>query len=115
VPIRKPGKLPGARMSIEYSLEYGQGQLDIHADALERGQGVVVIDDLLATGLLLNVATARGVVAAVAADPPDRGHCGCAAALRDAIVTSLDSVSDERLRQLGPILDRYRESRAGEG
>lgn len=38
IPIRKPGKLPAARMSIEYSLEYGTDQLDIHADALQPGQ-----------------------------------------------------------------------------
>ena len=50
VPVRKPGKLPAARMSIEYSLEYGENQLDIHADALEPGQNAVIIDDLLATG-----------------------------------------------------------------
>jgi adenine phosphoribosyltransferase len=50
VPIRKPGKLPGARMTIEYALEYGQNQLDIHADALAAGQRVVVVDDLIATG-----------------------------------------------------------------
>jgi adenine phosphoribosyltransferase len=50
VPIRKPGKLPAARMSVEYSLEYGDSQLDIHADALARGERVVIIDDLLATG-----------------------------------------------------------------
>jgi adenine phosphoribosyltransferase len=50
VPIRKPGKLPAARMSVEYALEYGSGQLDIHADALTHGQSVVVVDDLLATG-----------------------------------------------------------------
>ncbi len=50
VPVRKPGKLPAARMSVEYSLEYGTGQLDIHQDALERGQRVVIVDDLLATG-----------------------------------------------------------------
>ena len=50
VPIRKPGKLPAARMSMEYTLEYSQGQLDIHADALERGQRAVIVDDLLATG-----------------------------------------------------------------
>ena len=50
VPVRKPGKLPAARMSVEYELEYGSGQLDIHADALEEGQGVVIVDDLLATG-----------------------------------------------------------------
>jgi adenine phosphoribosyltransferase len=50
VPIRKPGKLPAARMSVEYTLEYGESQLDIHADALSPGERVVIIDDLLATG-----------------------------------------------------------------
>jgi adenine phosphoribosyltransferase len=50
VPVRKPGKLPAAHMSVEYSLEYGTGQLDIHADAIDRGQRVVIVDDLLATG-----------------------------------------------------------------
>jgi adenine phosphoribosyltransferase len=50
VPIRKPGKLPAARMSIEYTLEYGNSQLDIHEDALKRGDRVVLVDDLLATG-----------------------------------------------------------------
>ena len=50
VPVRKPGKLPAARMSVEYSLEYGTNRLDIHEDALERGQRVVIVDDLLATG-----------------------------------------------------------------
>ncbi len=50
VPVRKPGKLPSARMSVEYALEYGNGQLDIHADALQEGDRVVIVDDLLATG-----------------------------------------------------------------
>jgi len=50
IPVRKPGKLPAARMSVEYSLEYGTGQLDIHEDALTRGDRVVIVDDLLATG-----------------------------------------------------------------
>jgi adenine phosphoribosyltransferase len=50
VPIRKPGKLPAARMTIEYTLEYGANQLDIHADALAAGQRCVIVDDLLATG-----------------------------------------------------------------
>ncbi len=50
VPIRKPGKLPAAHMSIEYALEYGEGQLDIHSDALSVGDSVVIVDDLLATG-----------------------------------------------------------------
>lgn len=50
VPVRKPGKLPAARMSIEYTLEYGDSQLDIHEDALEAGERAYVVDDLLATG-----------------------------------------------------------------
>jgi adenine phosphoribosyltransferase len=50
VPVRKPGRLPAERMSVEYSLEYGSGQLDIHADALARGARAIVVDDLLATG-----------------------------------------------------------------
>ncbi len=55
IPVRKPGKLPAARMQVEYSLEYGSGQLDIHADALDKSDSVVIIDDVLATG-----GTARG-------------------------------------------------------
>jgi adenine phosphoribosyltransferase len=50
VPVRKPGKLPAARMSVEYSLEYGQNQLDIHEDAMPRGAVAYIVDDLLATG-----------------------------------------------------------------
>ncbi len=50
VPVRKPGKLPAARMSIEYTLEYGDSQLDIHQDALQPGERAYVVDDLLATG-----------------------------------------------------------------
>jgi adenine phosphoribosyltransferase len=50
VPVRKPGKLPAARMSVEYSLEYGESQLDIHEDAIESGRRAVIVDDLLATG-----------------------------------------------------------------
>ncbi len=50
VPVRKPGKLPAARMSVEYSLEYGESQLDIHQDALLPGARACIVDDLLATG-----------------------------------------------------------------
>ena len=50
VPVRKPGKLPAQHMSIEYSLEYGESQLDIHSDALAPGTKAIIIDDLLATG-----------------------------------------------------------------
>ncbi len=50
VPVRKPGKLPGATISEEYALEYGTNSLEIHADAIDHGARVVVVDDLLATG-----------------------------------------------------------------
>ena len=48
--VRKPGKLPAKRMSIEYSLEYGQNQLDIHEDALTAMDRAFIVDDVLATG-----------------------------------------------------------------
>jgi adenine phosphoribosyltransferase len=50
VPVRKPGKLPGAVTGVDYALEYGTDRLEIHSDALSQGQRVLVIDDLLATG-----------------------------------------------------------------
>ncbi len=50
VPVRKPKKLPHTVRSIEYVLEYGTDQLEIHADAIEPGQNVLIIDDVLATG-----------------------------------------------------------------
>ena len=50
VPVRKPGKLPAAHMRVEYALEYGTGELDIHSDALHRDAAVVIVDDLIATG-----------------------------------------------------------------
>ncbi len=50
VPVRKPGKLPAQTISVEYSLEYGTNTLEMHVDAIEPGQQVLVVDDLLATG-----------------------------------------------------------------
>jgi adenine phosphoribosyltransferase len=50
VPARKFGKLPGRTVREQYSLEYGEDVLELQADALARGQKVVVVDDLLATG-----------------------------------------------------------------
>jgi adenine phosphoribosyltransferase len=50
VPVRKPGKLPAATCRVEYELEYGSNALEIHKDAIERGQRVLIVDDLLATG-----------------------------------------------------------------
>jgi adenine phosphoribosyltransferase len=50
IPVRKPGKLPHEKLTEEYALEYGTNSLEIHADALARGERVLVVDDLLATG-----------------------------------------------------------------
>ncbi len=71
VPIRKEGKLPHIKLNASYSLEYGEATVEIHKDALQKGQRVVIIDDLLATGGTA-VATAElvekcgGVVAGIA-------------------------------------------------
>lgn len=50
VPVRKPGKLPGATHETSYDLEYGSNVLQVHRDALEPGERVLVVDDVLATG-----------------------------------------------------------------
>jgi adenine phosphoribosyltransferase len=50
VPIRKKGKLPHKRVSVTYALEYGTDEIEIHADALVKGEKVVLVDDLIATG-----------------------------------------------------------------
>lgn len=50
VPIRKPGKLPWKTESESYELEYGTDRIEIHRDAVRAGQGVLLVDDLLATG-----------------------------------------------------------------
>lgn len=50
VPIRKPGKLPGATAGQDYQLEYGSDRLEIHVDAIQAGAQVLLVDDLLATG-----------------------------------------------------------------
>jgi adenine phosphoribosyltransferase len=50
IPIRKPGKLPWEKCGIDYELEYGMDRLEVHADAIEPGQRVLIIDDVLATG-----------------------------------------------------------------
>lgn len=50
VPVRKPGKLPAETLTEEYELEYGTNTLQIHTDAIEQGERVIIVDDLLATG-----------------------------------------------------------------
>ena len=50
VPVRKPEKLPCETVSVDYGLEYGNDTLEIHKDAIKKGQRVAIVDDLLATG-----------------------------------------------------------------
>jgi adenine phosphoribosyltransferase len=57
IPIRKKGKLPHKRVSIAYSLEYGLDEMEMHEDAVAKGERVVLVDDLIATG-----GTAEGAV-----------------------------------------------------
>ena len=68
--IRKPGKLPAGVYSEEYSLEYGTDAVEMHKDAIENGEHVLVVDDLLATGGTLSasctlIQKAGGVVAGI--------------------------------------------------
>ena len=57
VPVRKLGKLPAETITVEYALEYGSNTLEIHRDAIQPGQRVLVVDDMLATG-----GTVRGTI-----------------------------------------------------
>ena len=57
VPVRKLGKLPAETITVEYALEYGSNTLEIHRDAIQAGQKVLIVDDLLATG-----GTVRGTI-----------------------------------------------------
>lgn len=50
VPVRKPGKLPAEKISLSYDLEYGEDTLEIHNDAIQKGDRVLIHDDVLATG-----------------------------------------------------------------
>jgi adenine phosphoribosyltransferase len=61
VPVRKPGKLPSTTLRQSYDLEYGSDTLELHDGAIERGQRVLIVDDLLATG-----GTARATIDLVA-------------------------------------------------
>jgi adenine phosphoribosyltransferase len=71
VPIRKAGKLPAETLSTTFSLEYGEGVIEMHTDAISPGQRALVVDDLLATGGTLGagirlVEKAGGVIAGLA-------------------------------------------------
>jgi adenine phosphoribosyltransferase len=80
IPIRKKGKLPHETVSIAYSLEYGVDQMEMHKDAVVRGEKVILIDDLIATGgtaeaacRLLTQLGAEIIAACFIVDLPDLG------------------------------------------
>jgi adenine phosphoribosyltransferase len=99
VPIRKKGKLPHAKVSIGYSLEYGVDEMEMHEDAVAAGERVILIDDLIATGgtataaaKLLRQIGAEVVAACFVIDLPDLGG---ATKLRDMSVPVRTLVSFE--------------------
>lgn len=80
VPIRKKGKLPGEKVTIAYSLEYGIDEMEMHRDAIQPGEKVLLIDDLIATGGTAEAATkllqelgAEVIAACFVIDLPDLG------------------------------------------
>lgn len=80
IPVRKAGKLPGATLSEDYTLEYGTATIEIHDDAVEAGAKILLVDDLIATGgtaaagiKLLERLGAEVVHAAFIIDLPDLG------------------------------------------
>ena len=80
IPIRKPGKLPYKSIQREYALEYGSGTLELHQDCVQKGQKVLLVDDLVATGgsaeaavLLLRTLGAVVEAGSFLVDLPDLG------------------------------------------
>ena len=80
IPLRKKGKLPHTTISVDYTLEYGVAQMEMHIDACAAGERVAIVDDLIATGgtaiagaQLLRQAGAQVDVAAFVIDLPDLG------------------------------------------
>ncbi len=85
--IRKQGKLPGSVISHQYDLEYGQDMIQIQADAIKKGQNIVILDDLLATGGTLsaavdltqklggNISMALTIIELIGLNGRDKIHC----------------------------------------
>jgi len=94
VPIRKKGKLPHATVRVAYSLEYGIDEMEMHRDAVGRGQRIIVVDDLIATGgtaeaavKLLRSLGAEILAACFIIDLPDLGGSRKLAALEVPVRT----------------------------
>jgi len=101
VAIRKKGKLPWQTLSVEYELEYGSDEVEIHTDSFEPGQKVLIVDDLIATGgtacaavQLVRQAGAEVVGASFVIDLPDLGG-GEKLAAMDVPVRTLISFEGE--------------------
>ena len=89
IPIRKKGKLPHKRVSIAYSLEYGLDEMEMHEDAVSKGEKVIVVDDLIATGGTAEAAVKLLAIAGAAI-------AGCA-----FVIELPDLGGRERLERLG--------------
>lgn len=94
VPIRKKGKLPGETLEEDYALEYGTDTIELHVDAIERGDKVLLVDDLLATGgtaqaaiRLLERAGAEVVACSFVIDLPELGGRAKLEALGKEVLT----------------------------
>jgi len=93
VPVRKPGKLPYRTESMSYELEYGTDAIEIHVDAVEKEERILIVDDLLATG---------GTVAATAKLVEKLGACvaGCAFVIELAFLEGRQAISRYRAESL---------------
>ena len=93
VPIRKPGKLPWKTNRVEYELEYGTDAVEMHRDAVQEGQRVLMVDDLLATG---------GTMAAACQLVTDMGAevAGCAFVIELGFLPGRDKLAPHRTEAL---------------
>ncbi|MEO7935253.1 MAG: adenine phosphoribosyltransferase [Dokdonella sp.] len=91
IPLRKPGKLPAAKIGVDYALEYASDRLEMHADAIAPGERILIVDDVLATG---------GTLAAAAELVQQGGGEVVGAAL---IIEIAALAGRSRWRQLAPV------------
>ena len=94
IPVRKKGKLPWKTYAEEYDLEYGTDQVEIHVDAIEPGEKILLVDDLIATGgtaeatiKLIERAGGQVVACSFVIDLPDLGGRGRIEALNKSVIT----------------------------